>query len=157
MFKLGPISRSLVSIFVVLFLSSSACAQDTRPLSVKRPTRPSRTAAPEKSEFGEADSDIAGMLKEISAERIQATIEKLVSFGNRSTLSAQDDASIAAGKGIGAARAWIKGEFDKYSKDCAGCLEVKTDDFIQSPTRRVKEPTRLINVYAVLRGSDPAG
>src|SRR5437870_2345313 len=133
MFKIGPIFRFLIprlllSAFIVLSLSSGF-AQDTRPLSVKRPTRPSRIAAPVKSEFGEADPDIAAMLKEISAERIQATIEKLVSFGNRSTLSAQDDASIAAGKGIGAARTWIKGEFEKYSKDCGGCLEVKTDDF----------------------------
>src|SRR5438105_983438 len=114
MFK---VARLLVSALVVLFLSSSF-AQDTRPLSVRRPTRPSRTAAPVKSEFGEADPDIAAMLKDISAERIQATIEKLVSFGNRSTISAQDDASIAAGKGIGAAREWIKSEFEKYSKDC---------------------------------------
>src|SRR5438132_4473387 len=97
------VSRLLPSAFIVLFLSSSF-AQDTRSLSVKRPTRPSRSATPVKNEFSEADPDIAAMLKEISAERIQATIEKLVSFGNRSTLSAQDDASIAAGKGIGAAR-----------------------------------------------------
>lgn len=47
------------------------------------------------------DPRIAGALKEISAASIQANIERLVSFGTRSTLSAQDRASIAAGHGIG--------------------------------------------------------
>jgi len=35
------------------------------------------------------------------------------------TLSAQDPASIAAGHGIGAAREWIKSQFERYSKDAA--------------------------------------
>jgi hypothetical protein len=51
-----------------------------------------------------ADSQIAAALKKVSVERIQANIEKLVSFQTRVTLSAQDPESIAAGHGIGAAR-----------------------------------------------------
>src|SRR5215470_2125165 len=74
-----------------------------------------------------SDPKIAAALKEISPERIQATIEKLVSFGTRSTLSPQDAAAVASGRGIGAAREWINAEFERYSRDCAGCLEVKTD------------------------------
>ncbi len=101
-----------------------------------------------------ADPQIAAALRQISAERIQANIEKLVSFGTRSTLSAQNEASIAAGRGIGAAREWIKSEFERYSKDCGGCLEVKTDSFTQEPADRVREPTVLTNVYAVLKGTD---
>jgi hypothetical protein len=89
----------------------------------KRPSRPARDAAPGNGELGAADPEIAAMLKDVSPQRIQAIIEKLVTFGNRSTLSAQDDASIAAGKGIGAAREWIKSQFEQYSKDCGGCLE----------------------------------
>ena len=75
---------------------------------------------------------------------------------NRSTLSAQDDASIKAGKGIGAAREWIKSEFERYSKDCGGCLEVKTDSFVEQPAERIPKPTTITNVYAVLRGTEPA-
>jgi len=60
-------------------------------------------------------------IEEVSADRIRQTIEKLVSFGNRSTISAQDEDSIKAGKGIGAAREWIKAEFERYSKECGGC------------------------------------
>ena len=78
-------------------------------------------------------------LRQISAQRIQANIEKLVSFGTRLTLSAQDPASHCGGQGIGAAREWIKSEFERYSKDCGGCLEVKTDSFTEQPTERIPE------------------
>jgi hypothetical protein len=102
------------------------------------------------------DPHIAEAIKQVSADRIQQTIEKLVSFGNRSTISPQDEASVKAGKGVGAARDWIESEFERYSKDCGGCLEVKTDAFIEQPQDRIKTPTQITNVYAVLRGSDPA-
>jgi hypothetical protein len=103
-----------------------------------------------------ADARIAAALQQVSAERIRANIEKLVSFGTRSTISAQDPAAIAAGKGIGAAREWIKSEFERYSKDCGGCLEVKTDSFTQEPADRIPKATIIANVYAVLNGTDPA-
>src|SRR5580692_3202966 len=69
-----------------------------------------------------ADSSIAAALQQVSAERIRANIEKLVAFGTRSTKSAQDAAAIKAGSGVGAAGEWIKSEFERYSKDCGGCL-----------------------------------
>lgn len=102
-----------------------------------------------------ADPQISATLKQISAEHIQANIEKLVGFGTRSTLSAQDAESTAAGHGIGAAREWIKSQFEQYSKDCGGCLEVKLDSYTQEPAERVKQPTIITNVYAVLKGTDP--
>ncbi len=58
--------------------------------------------------------------------------------------------------GVGAAGEWIKAEFEQYSKDCGGCLEVKTDSFIQQPAERIQQPTEITNVYAVLKGTDPA-
>ena len=102
------------------------------------------------------DAHIAEAIRQISAEHIRQTIEKLVSFQNRSTLSAQDEESVKAGKGIGAAHEWIKAEFERYSKECGGCLEVKTDAFTEQPGDRIPKPTQLTNVYAVLRGGDPA-
>src|SRR5437868_11145516 len=102
-----------------------------------------------------ADPKIAAALKEISPQQIQGTIEKLVSFGTRLTLSAQDPGSIAAGHGIGAAREWIKSEFERYSRDCGGCLEVRTDTFTQPAADRIPKPTEIAYVYAVLRGTDP--
>ena len=117
------------------------CASTARP----QETAPNQTVDPK----------IAAALKEVSSARIQANIEKLVSFGTRLTLSAQDPASISAGRGIGAAREWIKSEFERYSKDCGGCLEVKTDSFTEAPADRIPQPTQIINVYGVLKGSDP--
>jgi acetylornithine deacetylase/succinyl-diaminopimelate desuccinylase-like protein len=104
---------------------------------------------------GPADARVASALKQVSADRIRANIEKLVSFGTRSTLSAQDPDSISAGRGIGAAREWIKSQFESSSKDCGGCLEVKTDGFTEAPAERIPKPTEITNVYAVLKGTDP--
>ncbi|PYX97339.1 MAG: peptidase M28 [Acidobacteria bacterium] len=122
-------------------------AQSAQPKSPGGPT-PSVAVMP-------ADPQIAAALKQISPQQIQADIEKLVSFGTRQTLSAQDPASIAARRGIGAAREWIKSEFERYSRDCGGCLEVKTDTFTEAPAERIPQPTQITNVYAVLKGSDP--
>jgi hypothetical protein len=101
------------------------------------------------------DLKIRAALKGISAQQVQADIEKLVSFKTRSTISAQDEATIAAGHGVGAAREWIKSEFERYSRDCGGCLEVKTDRFTQPVSERVATPTVITNVYAVLKGTNP--
>lgn len=101
-----------------------------------------------------ADPQIATALRNVSAQRIQQTIEKLVSFQTRHTLSSDEPAS--TGKGINAAAEWIKSEFESYTEACGGCLEVKTDVFVQEPANRVPKPTKLTNVYAILRGSDPA-
>ena len=113
-------------------------------------------ALAQKSPFGSiADPRISTALKQVSAEKIRTNIEKLVSFQTRSTLSAQDPTSITAGHGIGAAREWIKSEFERYSRDCGGCLEVKTDTFTEGPADRIPNPTTITNVYAILKGVDP--
>jgi len=100
------------------------------------------------------DAAIAKALQGISATRIQRTIETLVSFGNRSTLSSVQPGS--SGHGINAAREWIKSELESYAKDCGGCLDVQLDTFTQPVSERVPQPTEISNVYAILRGSDPA-
>ena len=129
-------------------LQAQESLQGSSASSSARPQPISRSAARE-------DPKIAAALKHISPERIRQNIEKLVSFQNRSTISAQDESSIKAGKGIGAAREWIREEFERYSKDCGGCLEVKTDSFIEQTGERIPGPTEITNVYAVLKGTDP--
>src|SRR5207253_10516564 len=93
-----------------------------------------------------ADPKRAAALREISPQQIQGTIEKLVSFGTRLTLSAQDPGSIAAGHGIGAAREWIKSEFERYSRDCGGCIEVRTYTFTWSRADRIPKATDITYV-----------
>jgi len=101
-----------------------------------------------------ADAQIAAAMEQVSAKAVEGTIARLVTFGTRSTLSAQDATSLEAGHGIGAAREWIKAEFERYSRDCGGCLELKTDSFVESPTDRIPSATQITNVYAILHGTD---
>ena len=100
------------------------------------------------------DPQIAAALAEISAGRIEQTIVKLTAFHTRHTLSAGMPAS--SGQGIAAAAEWIKSQFQQYAAECGNCLEVKTDEFLQQAGPRVPQPIKITNVYAVLRGTNPA-
>ena len=106
-----------------------------------------------------ADPAIAAALATISPDRIHADIEKLVSFGNRSTLSSMDK-DRPANQGATAAADWIFSEFTRISQGCGGCLEVKRDDFVAPASTatgsRITRDTRIQNIYAVLKGTDPA-
>lgn len=89
------------------------------------------------------------ILAEISAGRIEATMRRLVGFGTRHTMSTTDDPQ----RGIGAARRWIREEFERYSRDSGGRLVVTEDSFIQQPTARVKQPVNIVNIVATLPGT----
>lgn len=104
-----------------------------------------------------ADPQIAAALRQVSTERIHATIAKLVTFKNRSTLSSMDT-DLPAGTGINAAADWIYSEFERYSQACGGCLEVKRDVYTEPavPGSRIQRATKLQNIYAILKGTDPA-
>jgi Zn-dependent M28 family amino/carboxypeptidase len=100
----------------------------------------------------QADPEIQKMVREVSARNIEATIRKLVSFGTRNTLSEQDNPN----RGIGAARDWIFSEFERFNRECGGCMVVEKQSFTQPKANRIPEPTVLTNVIATLRGtSDP--
>jgi hypothetical protein len=94
---------------------------------------------------------MARMLREIDARNVERTVRRLVGFGTRSTLSAQDDPA----RGIGAARDWIYKELQTYAADSGGRLRVELQSFEQQPGRfqRIQQPTRLTNVVATLPGS----
>ncbi|MGH9825720.1 MAG: hypothetical protein ACREDR_21030, partial [Blastocatellia bacterium] len=77
-------------------------------------------------------SEIQQIVREISSERIKGDITKLVGFYTRQTLSDTESPT----RGIGAARNWIKSEFDRYSKDAGGRLQVEFDEFTQPPGPR---------------------
>ncbi|PZU67814.1 MAG: peptidase M28 [Sphingobium sp.] len=85
------------------------------------------------------------------AVRLKATVEKLVSFGTRHTLSSATDPR----RGIGAARAWGKAEFEKIGKGCGGCLSVETvADRFTGP--RAPDGVDVVDVLAIQKGSgDP--
>jgi hypothetical protein len=91
------------------------------------------------------------MIESCSPQRIQADIKKLVSFGTRHTLSD----TVSASRGIGAARRWIKEEFERISEACNGCLEVSYQRGLvkAGESRRIPEDTWIVNVLAVKRGT----
>jgi hypothetical protein len=134
-----------------MLLSLVAVAQTAAPrraASIAAPRTPAVAVMP-------ADPQIVAALRKISAERVRQTIEKLVSFRTRHSLSVNDPSLAAKGQGVVAAREWIRAEFGRYAQACGGCLEVKTDSFIQPAGGRVVQPTEMMNVYAVQRGTDP--
>jgi hypothetical protein len=106
-----------------------------------------------------ADPAIAEALRGVSAAQVKADIETLVSFGTRNTLSSMET-GLPEGQGINAAAAWLEAEFGRISAGCGGCLEVKRDEFVEpastAPGGRVPRPTKLVNVYAVMRGTGGA-
>ncbi|HTX37525.1 MAG TPA: M28 family peptidase [Bryobacteraceae bacterium] len=91
---------------------------------------------------------VAKIMDEVSEARIRATIEKLVSFQTRNTLSNPDDPV----HGVGAARQWIFSEFQSYSPR----LQVRFDKYRVKKQGRIFKDVDLWNVIAVLPGTkDP--
>jgi hypothetical protein len=129
------------------------------------PVASSAKSASAAKQYGEpigiaaADPAITHALADISPARIRHTIATLVDFHTRNTLSSMDT-DLPPNAGVTAAAKWIEQQFTTISEACHGCLEVKTDTFTQpadpNPRSRVKAPTTITNVYAILRGTDPA-
>ncbi len=94
---------------------------------------------------------ISAVVKEISAKNIEASIQKLVGFGTRHTLSETKSET----RGIGAARRWLQAEFNRYRADSGGRLQVAMDEFLQPPDERNPELVQVVNVVATLPGEQP--
>ena len=88
-----------------------------------------------------------------SADRIEADIRKLVSFGTRHTLSETGSDT----RGIGAARRWIHAEFERISADCGGCLEVRYSRDFVSGEERIPDRAEVVSVIAIQRGTADPG
>ena len=102
--------------------------------------------------FGADIALLHTLVADTSADRIEADITKLVSFGTRHTLSETESET----RGIGAARRWIFDEFERISADCGGCLEVVYISDTVGGERRIPDPVEVVSVVAIQRGtSDP--
>ncbi|ARN76835.1 peptidase M28 [Nonlabens spongiae] len=99
----------------------------------------------------EDQMDLYKIVDEVSADRIEADVRRLAGFGTRNTFSD----TISDTRGIGAARRWIKAEFDKISAECDGCLEVfyQRDLVTTEMGNRVPKDAYVVNVVAIQRGS----
>lgn len=98
------------------------------------------------------DARVAATARAVSAQRLEADVRRLVSFGTRHTLSD----TLSATRGIGAARRWIKAQFDSIATACGGCLETRFVGEVMGPAPRVPAPASIVSVVAVQRGTtDP--
>ncbi|MEM6524818.1 MAG: M28 family peptidase [Bacteroidota bacterium] len=90
------------------------------------------------------------IVKSVSSSRLEVDITTLANFGTRHTLSD----TVSETRGIGAARRWIKSEFEKISKDCNNCLEVSyLRNIVKGSTRtRIPKDTEIVSVMAIQRG-----
>ena len=103
--------------------------------------------------FGQAQTDpkIYDIIDTVSEERLRNDVKTLADFGTRNTFSD----TISDTRGIGAARRWIKSQFDNISKDCKDCLEVfyQKDFVTKEGNRRVPKDAWIVNVVAIQRGT----
>lgn len=98
------------------------------------------------------DPEIKKMVDEISKERLEQSVRKLVSFHTRHSMSAQNDPSV----GIGAAWNWIKAEMDKNIPSSEGRLDVRFEEYTAGGKgQRIPHLIKLKNVVATLKGTDP--
>lgn len=100
----------------------------------------------------EYDPKIYDIIKNISTQNVENDVKKLAEFGTRHTLSD----TVSATRGIGAARRWIKAEFDKISAECNGCLEVSYQRNLlqKGANERIVNDVWIVNVVAILRGTE---
>lgn len=125
--------KLLILAATALSLASAADAQ----------RRPARTAEPT------PPATLNALADQVSEQQLRATVERLVSFGTRHTLSSRDHPT----RGIGAALRWTEQEFGRYSAACGNCLEVvRTGDTVTG--RRIPNPTLVENVVAIQRGTE---
>ncbi|MCC4230617.1 MULTISPECIES: M28 family metallopeptidase [Zunongwangia] len=98
----------------------------------------------------ETDTKIYDIISKISADSIEADIRKLVSFGTRNTFSD----TVSDKRGIGAARRWIKSEFDNIASQC-GCMDVfyQKDFVTKEDGSRIPKDAWVVNVVAIQKGT----
>jgi hypothetical protein len=127
------------------FLSASAVTAAAVPLlsgTARAATSPALAGQ-------DPDVELRALLRQIDPDRIEATIEKLVSFGTRHTASSQTDPV----RGIGAATAWVVGQMNAIAATSNGNMTVQQQTFVQPVSSRIPVPTTITNVIATLQGT----
>jgi len=100
---------------------------------------------------GQSVNDLYQIIDKVNANRIKSDVQTLVNFGTRHTLSD----TVSNSRGIGAARRWIKSEFETISDQCNKCLEVffQKDLVKKGVNSRITADVYVVNVVAIQRGT----
>ncbi|QIL02035.1 M20/M25/M40 family metallo-hydrolase [Sphingomonas sinipercae] len=86
---------------------------------------------------------VASHAREVDGVRMRHTVEKLVSFGTRHTLSSQTDPN----RGIGAALRWTDAQFKSFGLPTVRPCQTFTG-------KRVPKPTAICDAVAIQRGTE---
>jgi Zn-dependent M28 family amino/carboxypeptidase len=99
----------------------------------------------------QTDQKIYDIIDAVSAERIKSDVKTLADFGTRHTLSD----TVSDTRGIGAARRWIKSEFEKIDSNCNNCLDVfyQKDLIKKGDGARIVHDVEIVNVLAIQKGA----
>ncbi len=91
------------------------------------------------------------IIDSVSSKRIRADVTRLVGFGTRHTLSD----TLSETRGIGAARRWIKNEFESISSACQDCLDVFYQKNLvkAGENERIIRDVQVVNVVAIQKGT----
>ncbi|HET7503733.1 MAG TPA: M28 family peptidase, partial [Kofleriaceae bacterium] len=95
------------------------------------------------------DRELREIMRSIDQRRLENTVQTLVSFGTRHTLSSQTDPN----RGIGAATRWAFGQLQGYAAASGGRMTVELQTFTQPPSDRIPNPTPITNIITTLRGA----
>ncbi len=94
----------------------------------------------------------ADPLSQVSPERLRADVEKLVSFGTRSTFSEH----AAECRGVVAARNWLVQQFTDIANTSGGRMTVAVDSHLHhADGKRVPRDVEIASVVATLKGDEP--
>ena len=101
--------------------------------------------------YSQTDQKIYDIINSVSADRIEKDVRTLANFGTRNTFSD----TISETRGIGAARRFIKLEFDNISKDCKNCLNIfyQKDYVVKKEGERIPKDAWIVNVVAIQKGT----
>src|SRR5690606_37442377 len=101
--------------------------------------------------ISQTNQKIYNIIDDISSKRIEKDIKILANFGTRNTFSD----TISNTRGIGAARRWIKQEFETISNNCNDCLNIFSQkDFVKKNiNNRVPHDAWVVNVVAIQKGT----
>ncbi len=108
-------------------------------------------ATPSRPATAAGDPRIHALAASVAPDSLERTVRHLVAFGTRHTLSD----TLSTTRGIGAARRWVKSEFDRISAACGGCLEVRYQARLVpgGSGERIPRDAMIVNVVAVQRGT----
>ncbi len=100
--------------------------------------------------FSQTDKAIYDIISSVSSSEIKKNITTLVNFGTRHTLSD----TVSNTRGIGAARRWIKQQFEQINTECNNCLEVFYIKNLvkKGDNSRITKDVWVVNVVAIQRG-----